>query len=80
MDDPTRREMWMTIGKELARAKRLALREANRTESKLADTLGAVERYARKHPRQVVAVTLSLGAAIGAAGAFLLARKSRRGR
>ena len=65
------------VGKELVRAKRTALREVARVESELVDTLGAVERYVKKHPRQAAAITLSLGAAIGAAGALFLSRKSR---
>jgi len=70
--------MQAIIEKELARAKRQALREVTRVETELVDTLGAVERYVKKHPRQAAAVTLSLGAAIGAAGTLFLTRKSRR--
>lgn len=69
--------MQTVVTRELIRAKRLALREVARVESELVDTLGAVERYVKKHPRQAAAVTLSLGAAIGAAGALFLTRKSR---
>lgn len=78
MDERGRQEMRMIIERELIRAKRSALREVARVGSELIDTLGAVEHYVKKHPRQVAAVTLSLGAAIGAAGALFLTRKSRR--
>jgi ElaB/YqjD/DUF883 family membrane-anchored ribosome-binding protein len=78
MDESERRQMQAIIGKELIRAKRLALREIAEVEDGLVDALGSVERYVKKHPRQAAAVTLSLGAALGAAGALFLTRKSRR--
>lgn len=78
MDEKARQEMRTIISKELVRAKRAAIREVARVESELVDTLDAVERYVKKHPRQAAAVTLSLGAAIGAAGALFLTRKSHR--
>ncbi len=77
MDERDRQAMRAIVGKELVRAKRTALREVARVESELVDTLGAIERYVKKHPRQAAAITLSLGAAIGAAGALFLSRKSR---
>ncbi len=78
MDERDRQAIATIVGKELVRAKRTALREVARVESELVDTLGVVERYVKKHPRQAAAITLSLGAAIGAAGALFLTRKSRR--
>lgn len=80
MDERDRQAMRAIIGRELVRAKRQALREVARVETELVDTLGAIERYVKKHPRQASAVTLSLGAAIGAAGALFFTRKSRRDR
>ena len=80
MKDGEGRRFAASIEKELARAKRLALREIARVEPELIDTFDAVERYVKRHPRQASAITLSLGAAIGAAGALFLTRKSRRDR
>ncbi len=76
MFDVKRQSGGAQIDTELDRAKRSALREITAVEDRLADTLGAVERYLRKHPRQAAAITLSLGAALGAAGALIFRRKS----
>jgi ElaB/YqjD/DUF883 family membrane-anchored ribosome-binding protein len=65
------------VAKELVRAKRLAEREVAKVEVQLAETLDTVEQYVKKHPRQAAAITLSLGAAIGAAGALLFKRKNK---
>ena len=65
---------------ELARAKRLAVRETAKIETELNAALETVEQYMREHPRQTAAITLSLGAALGAAGTLFLKRKSKRQR
>lgn len=75
MNDAERARFEANIAKELARAKRLAVREIATIEESLMDALGAVEHYVKKHPRQAAAITLSLGAAIGAAGALFFRRK-----
>lgn len=66
------------LSQEVARAKRLAVREGARVETRLRDALQTIEGYMKKHPRQAAAVTLSLGAVIGAAGTLSVRRKSRR--
>lgn len=63
------------VTKELLRAKRQAVREIAKVEAELTDTLGTIEQYVKKHPRQAAAITLSLGAAIGAAGALFFRRQ-----
>ncbi|MFZ1626914.1 MAG: hypothetical protein WAT81_03885 [Candidatus Moraniibacteriota bacterium] len=77
MNDFERQQTKAIIAKELNRAKRIAVREIIKVETELVDTLDTVERYVKRHPLQAAAVTLSLGAAIGAAGALYLKRKSR---
>ena len=63
------------IARELVRAKRMATRELSKVEGELIETFGAIEEYMHKHPRQAAAITLSLGAALGAAGAFIFRQK-----
>lgn len=77
MNDIERRQMKTIVGKELVRAKRLATRELVRVEPRLIETFGAIERYAADHPRQAAAIAVSLGAAMGAAGALLFGRKEK---
>ena len=77
MNDLERQQTKAVITKELNRAKRIAAREVIKVETELIDTLDTVQRYVKKHPLQAAAVTLSLGAAIGAAGALYVKRKSR---
>ncbi len=77
MNEVERQQMRTIVGKELVRAKRSAVREIAKVEDELVDALGAVEQYVKKHPRQAAAITLSLGAAIGAAGALFFRRKNK---
>ena len=65
------------IAKELFRAKRLATREIARVEPRLIETFSAIERYAKEHPRQAAATAISIGAAMGAAGALLFRQKNK---
>lgn len=77
MNEVERQHMKKIVAKELIRAKRLAEREVAKVQVELAETLDTVERYVKKHPRQAAAITLSLGAAIGAAGALYFRRKNK---
>jgi ElaB/YqjD/DUF883 family membrane-anchored ribosome-binding protein len=78
MDDTKQPRGGTLIATEFDRAKRLALREIAKVDDRLTDTLGAIERYVKKHPRQAAAVTLSLGAALGAAGALIFRGKAKK--
>jgi|GEM_PF-5915508 len=64
------------LGREIVRAKQQATQEFRKAEPALRATFESVERYVKKHPKQAAAITLSLGAALGAASIRLL--KSRK--
>lgn len=71
----------ISVGRELVRAKRTALRELMKMEADLRATLESLEHSVKKNPRQTTLIALSLGAAIGAAGMhFLRTKKKRRSR